>query len=156
MQEEIAQVVSVTDGVVEVTTKIQSTCGKCEQNSHCGTGLLARYLAPKPENLTLKTDLPVRPGQQIKIGLSETLMLKLAALIYLMPIILLVFSASLLSFVLPNLMEIWYIAMSFMLCGLYFVVLRQLIIKGTLSLGEPQILQVFAEDETPIKLHLPT
>lgn len=155
MQEEIAQVVSVTEGIVEITTKIQSTCSSCEQNSHCGTGLLARYLAPKPENLTLKTELSLEAGQKIKIGLSETLMLKLAGLIYLMPMILLVIIASLLGFLFPGLAEGWVILSSFCLCAGYFVLLKQLIHSGFISLGEPQILQVFSIDDTPIKLHLP-
>lgn len=155
MQEEIATVVSNQNGVVEVTTKIQSTCGKCEQSSHCGTGLLARYLAPKPDNLTLSTELDVLPGQQVKIGFSESVLLKLAALIYLMPIVILMVSASLIALFLPSLPELLLILTSFTCCGLYFFGIKSLIESGRLKLGEPEVIQVFSAEETPIKMHFP-
>lgn len=153
MQEEIATVISNTDGVVEITTQIQSTCSGCEQNSHCGTGLLARYLAPKPENLKLSSDLHLVAGQKVKIGLSESLLLKLAGLIYLVPVLLMVIFASMFSIIMPGVPEIWHVLFSFLCCGAYFVVIRYCITAGILVPGEPQILQVFSDEETPIKIH---
>lgn len=152
MQEEIATVVHSQNGVVEVTTKIQSTCDKCEHTSHCGTGLLARYLAPKPENLKLRYDLPLLTGQQVKIGLSEALLLKLAAFIYLVPILLLVISAATLGGIFPQLPEVARIVISFLSCAGYYLIVRKLIMSGRLNLGEPQIMQVFSFEETPIKV----
>lgn len=152
MQEEIATVVNSENGMVEVTTRIQSTCGKCEQSNHCGTGLLARYLAPKPENLKLKSDLPLVAGQQVKIGLSEALLLKLAALIYLVPVLVLVISAATLGWFFPKLPEGALIAICFSSCAGYYLIVRNLIVSGRLSLGEPLIMQVFSFEETPIKV----
>lgn len=152
MQEEIATVVAWRDGKLELSTKIQSTCGKCEQSSHCGTGLLARYLAPKPENLTISFDRPLLPGQQVKIGMAEALLLKLSALIYLVPMILLVLVATLFVAIFPTVSEVWNFLCALLCCGGYFLLLRHSISNGLVNLGEPQIMQVFEPEQTPIRM----
>lgn len=151
MQEEIATVVSVSNGEVELTTKVKNTCDGCEQNSQCGTGLLARYLAPKPENLTLTCALPLKPGQKVKIGIPESMMLKLSALIYLVPILLLVFSALLFGAVFTG-QELLIIPLSFGVCVVYFFLVNAGLSNGFFRLGEPQIIHTFEEQETPIKM----
>lgn len=151
MQEEIAQVVSYHNGVAEVSTRVQNTCNHCEQSSHCGTGLLARYLAPKPENLRLHTHHPLRPGQQVKIGLPESLLLKLAFAIYVMPIVILLLSATLLTALFPALGEIWLILICVVACVSWFIVLRQGIRTQRFEIREPEIIQVYQPDETPVK-----
>lgn len=151
MQEEIARVVSYQNGIAEVSTKIQNTCDHCEQSSHCGTGLLARYLAPKPENLKLHTQLPLQPGQQVKIGLPESLLLKLAFAIYVMPILILVLSATLLTAMFPGLSEILLVLLCAITCVGWFAFLRLAISTRRFELTEPEIIQVYEADETPVK-----
>ncbi|BDX07216.1 SoxR reducing system RseC family protein [Planctobacterium marinum] len=151
MQEEIATVIDCKDGIVEVSTKIKNTCDGCEQSSHCGTGLLARYLAPKPENLRLKSNLALRVGQKIKIGLPDALLLKLAFAIYFVPILILVLVASVLSSFIPGISELVLVASSVGAATLWFPLLRFLIQQHHFELTEPEILQVFEQDETPVK-----
>lgn len=151
MQEEIATVVDCQDGIVEVTTKIKNTCDGCEQSSHCGTGLLARFLAPKPENLRLKSTMTLHVGQKIKIGLPDALLLKLAFAIYFVPILILVLVASAVTTLLPDVSELVVVVVSVVAAALWFPLLRFLIQQHHFELTEPEILQVFEQDETPVK-----
>lgn len=151
MQEEIATVVRSEKGLVEVSTKIKSTCEHCDQSSHCGTGLLARYLAPKPENLRLSTKLNLSPRQRIKIGLPESLLLKLAFAVYVMPILILVLVASTASAFFLSLPEIGVVIISVIAVAGWFPLLRFAINRHVFHLEEPQIIQVFSDDETPVK-----
>lgn len=92
MLEEKAVVIAVEGNRVELSTSIKSTCNGCEQQEGCGTGLLARYLAPKPENLTVQTDIPLSVGQKVVIAMAESALLKMAFISYIMPLLVMIFA----------------------------------------------------------------
>ncbi|XOV78456.1 MAG: SoxR reducing system RseC family protein [Aestuariibacter sp.] len=145
MLEEIAVVQKVMDGRVELTTRIKTTCNSCEQQSHCGTGILSRYLAPKPENLILACPFEVSVGQQVKIGVAEQAMLALAFFVYMMPILCLAISAVVLTLAFPGLEEGWLICLSLLSVAGYFGALKLAIQNIGWRRLEPRILAVIAE-----------
>ena len=65
MIRETATVVAVNGDTVTVEAAIKSTCNACQAQSDCGTGVISRALAPKTQQLTLRTPMPVRVGQEV-------------------------------------------------------------------------------------------
>lgn len=152
MLEEVAVVQSISEKSVELSTRVKTTCNSCEHQSHCGTGLISRYLAPKPENLVLCTELHVEVGQRVKIGVSEKAMLKLAFFIYLMPIFCLMFSASALTLWVSDIHEGLVVILSLVTTLVYFEVFRLAIKRMGWQKLEPKIIEVLNENaEIPVQ-----
>jgi sigma-E factor negative regulatory protein RseC len=100
MIEEIGQVCVVEQRkpgqqkhIVWVETQIKSTCGSCEAQSNCGTGAIAKVFARKREKLRFEINETVSVGQQVKLGIPEENLLKASALVYFLPLCVLVISA---------------------------------------------------------------
>lgn len=95
---------------VYVRTSVKTTCHGCSQNSHCGTGLVAKTMANKSQLLKLKCTLPVDVGDTLKIGLPETSMLLASSLFYLVPLLAMLVSSISGSLLLPSIglvSELW-------------------------------------------------
>ena len=97
MIEEIATVSAVYDGQVEVVCFSKSACGQCKQNSHCGTGILAKALPARDHRFLIATDLSLTVNQQVRIGIPEQGLLSSVFLVYLFPLLLLLAGALLAS-----------------------------------------------------------
>ena len=87
MIRETATVVAVDGDTVTVEAAIKSTCNACQAQSDCGTGVISRAIAPKTQQLTLRTPMPVRIGQQVTVGIPEAGILSASAWLYLLPLI---------------------------------------------------------------------
>ena len=87
MIRETATVVAVNGDTVTVEAAIKSTCNACQAQSDCGTGVISRALAPKTQQLTLRTPMPVRVGQEVIVGIPEAGILSASAWLYLLPLI---------------------------------------------------------------------
>lgn len=95
MMEELATVVKINDekpldkgfSTVTVQSKIKSTCSSCGQIDSCGSGQVSKAIPQKKLNVTLITQLPVKVGDTIVLGLSEKGMLRTAWQVYLWPLI---------------------------------------------------------------------
>ena len=87
MIKETATVVAVDGDTVTVEAAIKSTCNACQAQSDCGTGVISRAIAPKTQQLTLRTPMPVRVGQQVTVGIPEAGILSASAFLYLLPLI---------------------------------------------------------------------
>lgn len=87
MIKETATVVAVDGDTVTVEAAIKSTCNACQAQSDCGTGVISRAIAPKTQQLTLRTPMPVRVGQQVTVGIPEAGILSASAWLYLLPLI---------------------------------------------------------------------
>jgi sigma-E factor negative regulatory protein RseC len=110
MIKETATVVAVDGDLVTVEAAIKSTCSSCQAQSDCGTGLVSRALAPKTQQLTLRSPMPVNVGQQVSVGIPEAGVLSASAWLYLMPLIVFMASFVLSSFSLVALgleQELW-------------------------------------------------
>lgn len=149
MLEEVAVVESFKDGVAALSTRIKTTCNQCEQQSHCGTGLISRYLAPKPENLVLPCPFDVQEGQQVKIAVAEKAMLTLAFFIYMMPILTLAVSAVVLTLAFPHISEGLLVGLSALATGAYFILLKHIIARMGWHRFEPRIVGVI---EMPVEI----
>ena len=87
MIKETATVVAVDGDTITVEAAIKSTCNACQAQSDCGTGVISRAIAPKTQQLTLRTPMPVRVGQQVTVGIPEAGVLSASAWLYLLPLI---------------------------------------------------------------------
>ncbi|MCT6698985.1 SoxR reducing system RseC family protein [Rheinheimera sp. 4Y26] len=93
MVEEIATVVQTDAQGVWLETRVQSSCQACSANDSCTSGVVAKHLTnrqyrfflPYPPELQHKELLP---GQQVRIGLHEGVLLKSALVVYLLPLLL--------------------------------------------------------------------
>ena len=94
MIRETATVVAVDGDSVTVEAAIKSTCNACQAQRDCGTGVISRAIAPKTQQLTLRTPVPVRIGQQVTVGIPEAGILSASAWLYLLPLIVFIGSYS--------------------------------------------------------------
>ena len=87
MLEEQALVVAVDDDGVRVETCRQSACQSCSAKSHCGHSLLGKISKGQIQQFYVSTDLELKPGDQVVLGLGEQAFIKGSALVYLMPLL---------------------------------------------------------------------
>jgi sigma-E factor negative regulatory protein RseC len=94
MIEELATVVSVHQQNVQLESKIKSTCSSCQQVDNCGNGQVAKALPSRKMKLNLNSDLSLKIGDQVVLGISEEHLLQSAWQVYLWPLLgLIAFSA---------------------------------------------------------------
>lgn len=92
MVEEIATVVQIEAKGVWLQTQVQSSCQACSANDSCTSGVVAKHLTNRqyrfflPSSLQQHTEL--LPGQQVRIGIHEGVLLKSALAVYLIPLLL--------------------------------------------------------------------
>jgi sigma-E factor negative regulatory protein RseC len=98
MIEENATVVSIhlasnetSDDIVSnkitVVSEIKSSCSGCKQVDNCGSGQVAKAFPQPKLSLDLYTDLPVKIGDTVVIGLSDKHLLLSAWQVYLWPLL---------------------------------------------------------------------
>lgn len=93
MLEEQALVVEVMPGAVLVETCRQSACQSCSAKSSCGHSLLAKLSSGKRQQLTVATEMTLHPGDQVVLGLGEGAFLRGSALLYLVPLLVMLLAA---------------------------------------------------------------
>ena len=87
MMEEIARVVSSdSQGWLTVEVELKSTCKSCSNSESCGTSAVAQAFSSKTQQFSIQSDRRCEAGEFLKLGLPESVILKAAALIYLMPL----------------------------------------------------------------------
>ncbi len=88
MIEEVGRVISVDDGSLVVETVKQSSCSTCSSQKNCGQSLLAKVGDGRRLQILVDNpdDLPVRPDDQVVLGVEESTFLSASLLIYLLPL----------------------------------------------------------------------
>lgn len=87
MMKEWATVISWKNGVALLRCEPHSGCGSCNARSGCGSHLL-NELGPESEHqLKIAISQPLEPGQKVEVGISESSLLRSAALVYLTPLV---------------------------------------------------------------------
>ncbi|NMH58935.1 SoxR reducing system RseC family protein [Alteromonas ponticola] len=107
---ENATVIAVNDEWVTVEAAIKTTCNGCQASDDCGTGVVSRALAPRAQQLTIKTPMAVKVGDVVKVGVPEVGILAASAWLYLLPLGVFLVSALVFSSLLPSLgliSELW-------------------------------------------------
>jgi sigma-E factor negative regulatory protein RseC len=93
MMEEQGTVVAREDGTVWVETTRRSACHGCGQGAGCGTSLLGRLFSSRPNVLALDDPLGVAVGDQVVIGIPDTLLVRASLAAYVLPLVTLVAAA---------------------------------------------------------------
>jgi sigma-E factor negative regulatory protein RseC len=87
MMEEIARVVDYQQGWATVEVELKSACNHCASSDNCGTSTIAKAFSVRTQRFSLPSDKPCRSGDLLKIGLPESVIIKAAALVYLLPLL---------------------------------------------------------------------
>ncbi|MCB1734573.1 MAG: SoxR reducing system RseC family protein [Gammaproteobacteria bacterium] len=95
MIEETARVVRVGDGHAWVETQRRSSCGSCASKSGCGTSALGEWFGRRTVGLQVDNTIGAKVGEQVVIGVPETLLVSGAAWIYGLPLLTLLAGAGL-------------------------------------------------------------
>ena len=95
MIEETAQVIRVSDGQAWVETQRRSSCGSCASKSGCGTSALAEWFGRRTVGLEVENGIGAKVGEQVVIGVPETVLVSGAAWIYGLPLLTLLAGAGL-------------------------------------------------------------
>ena len=150
MIEEIGVIFAVeqhnSQQVVLVETQIKSTCGSCEAQSNCGTGVIAKVFASKRETLRFRLNELVEVGQKVSLGIPEENLLKASAIVYCLPLFALVLSAVIGQSILPlvGLMaEGWLILFSALNTYITFKFVQRYLSNSDQGDFHPRILKVF-------------
>jgi len=86
---ETGRVLEVQGGWAWVACRRQVECARCAEGRGCGGGVLGKMLGDRLHKVRAATgSVPVAPGDQVLIGLGEDAVLRAAAAIYLVPLLL--------------------------------------------------------------------
>lgn len=84
MIEEQGRVVATEPGAVWVETVRRSTCSSCSANAGCGQGLMQRLgVGAGRAQVRALSDLSLRVGDAVVLGIHEDLLLRASVLFYL-------------------------------------------------------------------------
>ncbi len=75
-----------TDGVW-LSTPTSTSCSSCEQQGQCSSGLIAKALPVRQQQLFLAGSTGLLPGQQVEIAVSPGAVLQSALRVYLFPLL---------------------------------------------------------------------
>lgn len=78
---------------IQLSCEQKTSCSSCSSAKSCGTGLVSKAIGSKALLWTLKTDQTVRQGQVVEIGFPEKSLLQSAALVYLVPLFMMIIGA---------------------------------------------------------------
>ncbi|MFQ6371330.1 SoxR reducing system RseC family protein [Shewanella sp. YIC-542] len=88
MMEQVATVVNSDDeGWVTVEVEMKSACNHCSQGESCGTSAVAKAFGSKWQVFSVPATEPYPKGTLLRLGLPESVVLKAAALVYLLPLL---------------------------------------------------------------------
>ncbi|MBE2897152.1 hypothetical protein HPC38_09775 [Pasteurellaceae bacterium HPA106] len=92
---EVAEVVSITNGIAKVRCESKQSCGGCAAKASCGAHALSKINGEVQDHLLLQLAVSdeVEVGHRIEIGLQERSMILTALLLYIAPLSALVLSA---------------------------------------------------------------
>ncbi len=92
MIEEHATVVSVVEGRVLIESSRSSACGQCHAKQSCGQKAISEWASSKMTQLEIENPgmILVKAGDKVVVGIDEGSFLKVSALMYLLPLLLMV------------------------------------------------------------------
>ncbi|WP_051275627.1 SoxR reducing system RseC family protein [Aestuariibacter salexigens] len=150
MIEETATVVEVKKHTIVVEAAVKTTCGGCQANTHCGTGVVARALANKTQSLELACERPVSVGQQVVIGLPEAHLLGASLWIYVIPLLALIGAASVGHILLPWLglsHEAWNLLFTVFVTMATFVAVSGYVKRDSHAQFTPSVIRVLPQSD---------
>jgi sigma-E factor negative regulatory protein RseC len=97
MLEETGKVVAIEGQYVVIETEPRSACGHCNVGDSCGTSVLAGIFSKRRNRVRLENHLDLSVGDMTVIGINESVLLSTAVLAYILPLILMIIPAVILS-----------------------------------------------------------
>jgi sigma-E factor negative regulatory protein RseC len=76
-----------------VQTARRSSCGSCSARSGCGTGALAGLFGARLHEVEVLNPIGAQPGEDVIVGISESLLVRGSVMLYLVPLLALVAGA---------------------------------------------------------------
>lgn len=122
MIEEIATVIKTDSSGVWLQTKVSSSCQSCTASDSCTSGVVAKAMTRRDYQFFLPNHSGLLPGQQVRIGISDGVLLKSALLVYLLPLV--GFMAGAGSGVLLQLSEGWQLLLAVLLGAVAMLLAR--------------------------------
>ena len=86
MIEETAIVQSVNDGFINVVTTKSSSCRQCNEAASCSTSILSKFFGNREMTLQLQSNMSLKAGDEVIIGIEENKFVGLAILVYFLPL----------------------------------------------------------------------
>lgn len=86
MIEEAATVQRVEDHLIQVVTTQSASCGQCKEEESCSTSVLSKFFGNKTVELQLQSDLSLKVGDKVLLGIEESVFVGLTCLIYFLPL----------------------------------------------------------------------
>lgn len=93
MMTALATVLDIQDDIIVVGCQQKTSCNHCSSKDSCGTGIVSKVLPGKVHHWAFHTDKKLAVGQMVEIGLPEKNLLQSAAIVYLVPLLFLLFGA---------------------------------------------------------------
>ncbi len=87
------KVISTQNGVLEVSCQQKSSCQACAARTQCGTGLVHSALPSRTFIIQLDSELDLPLGSSVSIGFPDSLFLRFASAVYLLPLLFLILGA---------------------------------------------------------------
>ena len=144
MVEEHGIVTAIDNDGVWVETHRQSVCGQCSANKGCGHQLLNKIQSSRLATMTsikAQSQLSLRVGDSVVIGIPENTLIKGSLLAYLLPLVFMLLICWLLTW--QGYQESTIILFGFFSLFLSFYLLRSIIKKSSFQHSlEPQVLKV--------------
>lgn len=97
MIEQTALVTKTDQDVAWLKVYRESTCGSCGVQKGCGTSVFSKVLGNKFSEIRAINTIKAEPGDMVKIGLRESVLLKSAFMMYLFPLFMLLLFAAAIS-----------------------------------------------------------
>jgi sigma-E factor negative regulatory protein RseC len=93
MIEESGRVIRTSGDSAWVQTERRSSCGSCSARKGCGTGALAGLFGARLHEVEVHNPIGARPGDEVIVGISESLLVRGSLALYLLPLLSLVAGA---------------------------------------------------------------
>lgn len=91
--------------LVHLSCEQQTSCSGCSSQNSCGTGIVTKAVGNKSLFWQLTTKSLVKAGQVVEIGFPEKSLLQSAALVYLVPLFMMMLGAAIGQLVLQPLLQ---------------------------------------------------
>jgi len=119
MLREIGIVSEIVGDQAIVHTQSQLACSSCHQVETCGNGIIEKYFSGKFFSTQLSNHINAKVGDQVEIQVPKSSVTKASAIVYLIPLIGLISSALIASFIFQDEKIVIFLALSGLILSLF-------------------------------------